>query len=110
MEAGNIIELICLITAFIGLRKDRNFAWRSFIAYMFITVVVEMVGAIIKRSHYHNNQWVYNIYIIFEAGFVSLMFQNLLGKYINSKPLILCGLAVIMLMYIYDIFAHGFFV
>jgi hypothetical protein len=105
----NIIEIACFIIAFICLTKDKSVAWRSMVLFLLITSITEIGGKILKSEHRHN-QWIYNIYLVFEASFTNIMFGSLLGKYINSKPLILSGLAVFVLLYIHDIYNHGFFI
>jgi len=103
----NIVEVACFIVAFTCLIKDKNRVWRSMVLFMLITCITEITGELLKKGHHHN-QWVYNIFLVFEASFTSLMFGTILGKYINSKPLILSGLALITLVYIYDLTNHGF--
>jgi hypothetical protein len=104
-----VIESVCFFTALICLLKDASSAWRSMVLFLWITCITETAGLLIRAGHHHN-QWVYNIFLIFEAGFTSLMFNSILGKYINSKPLILGGLAIISSLYIYEIIDHGIFV
>jgi len=103
------VEAACFIVALFSLLKDSSFAWRSMVLFLLITCLAELGGKLLKMSHQHN-QWIYNIFIIFECGFTSLMFYNILNKYINSKPIILNGLALFVLLYIYEIYQHGFFV
>ena len=102
-------ELICFTIAFITLIKDANFIWRSMIVFLLITCITEITGRWL-RIVYHNNQWLYNIFMVFEAGFTSLMFSSILSRYINSRPLILSGLALLLLLYAHDVFEHGFFI
>ena len=77
------------------------------IAYLLITCIVEIFGIYIARKS-HNNNWIYNIFLLFETGFNSLMFSYLLGKYTRSKPLIVCGLALFLFLYVLGIIDHGF--
>jgi hypothetical protein len=93
-------ELICFLVAVICLLKDKSKVWRSMILYLFITCLAEVGGLYIRRVLHQPNGWVYDIYTIFELGFPSLMFLHLLGKYRDSKPLILTGLTVTMIVYI----------
>jgi len=109
MYLGIISEIACFITALICLAKDKSFAWRGMILLMLVTCITEISGALMSHAHHHN-QWLYNISIVFEACLTSLMFNTILGKYINSKPIILNGLALMLLLYIYELFDHGFFV
>ncbi len=57
----------------------------------------------------HQNVWLYNILLIFQATFISFMFQYLLSTYINCKPIIIGGLVWLAAIYLYEIFAHGIF-
>ena len=112
---NTIIELICFITALVCLLNDNSRIWRSMIVFLFITCVTEMAGIYVKklyladRQHVHPNLWLYNILLIFQVGFFSLMFYTLLRKYINSKPIIISGLALIIVLYNYELFSHGIF-
>jgi len=109
MDFGITIEIICFITALICLWKDKSSVWRSFSIYLLITCIAEITGVALRKSH-HYNQWVYNTSLVFEAVFNSLLFGSILNKYINSKPLILSGLAIILFVYVYDLSTHGFFI
>jgi hypothetical protein len=102
------IELICFVFAVICLAKDREWIWRIQILYLFITCVTEFSGILISK-HKYNNQWVYNIFIIFEASFTHLMYGQLLKKYIQSKPIIIIGLVLFVGVYTYVIVKNGFF-
>jgi hypothetical protein len=103
------VEIACFIIAFICLIKDNNWAWRSMIVFLLLTCIAEIGGKMLKQAHQHNS-WLYNVFLIFEASFTSILFGNIFSKYINSKPLILSGLALLAILYIYDLFKHGFFV
>ena len=108
LTANTTIEIICLLFAVICLIKDPSLVWRIMILYLLITCVAEIFGIYIARQT-HNNHWVYNIFLLFEEGFTTLMFSHLLNKYINSKPIIIIGLALFIISYIYEIVTHGFF-
>ncbi len=103
------IEITCFIIAVICLIKDADMTWRSMALFLLITCITEITGKLLKHAHQHN-QWVYNIFLVFEASFTSFMFSNIIGKYINSRPLFLSGLALILLLYVYEVIDHGFFV
>jgi hypothetical protein len=103
------VEIACFIIAVTCLIKDADFTWRSMVLFLLITCITEITGKLLKVAHRHNTL-VYNIFLIFEASFTSLMFNRILGKYINSRPLILSVLILLLLLYIYEIFNHGFFV
>jgi len=109
MEWAVIIEIVCFVVALFCLTRDTDLVWRSFTLFMLITCLTEITGAFIREAG-HPNGWLYNIFLVFEASFTSLMFSHLLSKYIKSKPLILSGLALILLLYVFDIAKHGFLV
>ena len=100
-----VSELICFLAAVICLMKDRSYVWRSMIIYLFLTCATEMLGVYIAGPmHLINNNWVYNIFLTCEIGFTHLMFAFLLGKYINSRPLIFSGLAIVAFIYVYELY------
>jgi len=108
-------EIICFVIAFFCLINDKSPAWKSQILFLLITCITELIGIYIKklyladRVHVHPNIWVYNIFILFQIGFTFFLFSHLLNKHINSKPIILAGLALLLVMYIVEVFLHGFF-
>jgi hypothetical protein len=104
-----LIEAACFIIALVSLIKDDNRAWRSMVLFMLITYLTEITGKLLRTGH-HSNQWLYNVFLLFEAGFTSFMFNHLLSKYINSKPLFIGGLVALLVIYLYEVVSHGFFV
>jgi hypothetical protein len=112
---NTVVELICLLIAFLCLIRDKDLVWRSIILFLLITCIAEMLGIYIKwlyladRVHVHPNVWVYNILMIFQAGFISLMFSALFKKYFNSKLIIISGLALLVTIYTYEICEDGLF-
>jgi hypothetical protein len=109
MNLAIIFEIACFVTALVCLTKDSHLAWRSMVLFLLIICLTEVTGLFIRKSH-HSNAWLYNIYLVFEASFTSLLFGSILGKYFNSKPLILSGLAVLLLLYVYELFDHGLYI
>lgn len=102
-SASTISELICFVIASICLIKDSNVVWRSMVVYLFLTCVTELMGVYFAGPKLSiSNHRVYNTYLIFEAGFTHLMFAFLINKYINSKPLIITGFAIFLLIYIWE--------
>ncbi len=99
--SNTVSELICFLIAMVCLIKDRNRVWKYFSFYLFITCVTEL-GAIYLKRHRHSNGWPYNISMLFEMLFISLMFANLFNKYIKSKPIILTGFVSFAGVYIYE--------
>ena len=104
---NTIIEIVCFLIGLICLLNDKNKVWKIFPIYLFINCITELF-AIYLRKHHHNNQWPYNISIIFEATFISTMFLKLFNKYFKSKLFIIGGLALLLIAYGYDIKTHDF--
>jgi hypothetical protein len=109
-------EAVCFIIALVCLAKDTCLVWRGMVLFLFITCITEMIGVHIKRLyladkvHVHPNVWLYNILLLLQACFISMMFLYLLNKYTNSKRIILSGLALLFILYVYETVTHGIFV
>jgi len=108
-----IIETICFIIALFTLISDQDFTWRILIIFLFITCAIEIGTIPMIKTYLENkipensNAWVFNILLLFQMGFYNLMFEHLFTKYINSKPLIISGLAVFSIVYVYELFFHN---
>jgi hypothetical protein len=103
-----VIELICFFTASVCLFKDTSIVWRLMVVYLFLTCVTEIGGAYISGPQFSiNNHWIYNVFLLCEISFTHLMFFHLLSGYINSKPIIITGLAVVIILYIIETLNHG---
>jgi hypothetical protein len=98
-----IIELICFLFAIRFLLKDNNF-WRLMLVYMGLVVITEVTGKYLAGLH-QSNQWVYNIFLLIEAGFVGAMFYHILKK---NKAWILSGLFLLLVPYTLEVYHYGF--
>ena len=98
-------ELLCFATSVFCLSKDKNLVWRSFRIYLFITCLTELT-ALYLTNHHRQNAWLYNISILFEMGFTSRMFAELLNEYINGKKLIKSGYILFVVIYIVETISH----
>jgi len=107
--ASTISELICFIFAAICLLKDTSVVWRCMILYLLITCIAEFAGVYVEIKS-RNNQWVYNIFLLFEGGFTILMFGYIFNQFNKSKLIIISGLVLFAILYIYELLSHGFFV
>lgn len=101
------IELFCFIIALLCLPRDKSYAWQSAIFYLLIVCTIEMTGIyVMKKPLVTSNTLIFNLLFIFEIAFFSLMFQSLLSKYFNSKPLIYTGLAILIISYITELLTN----
>ena len=106
-----IVELICFIIAIICLTGDKSTTWKSWIIYLFITCVTEITGKILRHAHdTHLNELIYNIYILFEAGFITALLSNIISRYTNTKPVIYGGLSLLMFLYMIEVIQHGIYI
>jgi hypothetical protein len=101
-------EVICFLIAIFCLSKNTNLLWRGIILYLLVTCITEFFGIYLK-SHHQANQWPYNILLIFQMVFSSLLFGEMFNKYIKSKPIIISGLALLLGLYLFELFDHDFF-
>jgi hypothetical protein len=104
---NTVSELLCLFASITCLWKDKNTAWRSMILFLLITCVTELTGIYIKihATTYSGkfNTSIYNVLTFFEIAFISLMFNALLKKYVNSKPILIGGFVIFLLVYVFEL-------
>lgn len=114
LTINTVSEILCLITAAICLSKDNSLAWRSMVLFLLITCIIELSGIYIKRlniedhKHLHRNEWLYNIFMIFQIYFMIYMFYHLLKQYHNNKRwIIFPGTGLLIVLYVYEVCKHG---
>ena len=109
------IETVCFIVACICLIKDKSLVWRSMVIFLLITCIAEFMGIHVKRLyladriHIHPNGWVYNILMVFQAGFMSLMFQYFLRTHKYARYAIGVGFIALLLLHLYEIFNNSIY-
>lgn len=107
LTINTVVEGACFICSFLWLSREKSRIWKYFSFYLLINCVTELLGIYLKSNH-ENNQWPYNIAMIFEAGFVTLMLGEIMNKFKKGKPIVISGLAIIFVAYCYDSMAHSF--
>ncbi len=106
-----IIEISCFTLALFFLKKEKNFIWKSFKFFLFVTCIIEICGLLIsKLTPEFSNHWLYNIFLIFEIAFNSAMFSLFINNYINSKPYMLLGLTIFVLTFLTETIYHSIFI
>ena len=109
LTPSTFAEFVCFLIAVICLKKDSNIVWRCMIGYLLLTCIIEIIGIYTGRK-YHNNHWVYNLFLLPEIGFTFLMISHLLSSYKKKNNLVIMpGVVLLLLLYIYEIFSHGLF-
>jgi hypothetical protein len=104
------IEILSFFIALICLRKDSNRTWKYFSVFLLITCLAELSGIYLKRNHHPHNAWVYNILMVFELGFVNMMFFEIGSRYSQTKTIIICGVILFAIIYTLELISHGVFV
>lgn len=102
------IEAICFLLAIFLLKNDQSIPWKYFTVYMFITVLAEASGWMLRTYWHANNQWVYNIFAPIQAGFLYWVFYRIYPKKFNSKIFIGICVAIFVAIYIFECFKHPF--
>jgi len=109
------VEIICFLIALICLHNDAKVEWKLFIVFLFITCITEMAGVHFKKMYLadriHNppNIWLYNILLLFQICFFSMIFEMLLSKYFNIK-IVIFGIGTLLLaIHDYELYEHGIF-
>src|SRR5476651_2582159 len=96
LTTSTVAELLCFLIALACLVTNKSGVWLWMVVYLFITCATEFCGLHIKwlyqRGLHCNlstvndgNNWLYNIFLLCEAGFTNLMFANLFGRYIKGR-------------------------
>lgn len=111
LSINNLAEISCFVISLFSLHKEKNFNWKAFQLFILMTCIIEITGITIRVQNISaSNQWLYNIYLVFEMAFNSAMFSLFINKYIKSKPYILLGLTIFFITYIFEIIHHGIFI
>jgi hypothetical protein len=102
-------ELICFFTALVCLFKAKELHWRLLIPFMLITCMVEL-GAIPLKAVYradpipaNASSWLYNILLLWQIAAFTTMFYYLIAKYVRFKILMIAGITILLLVYMYEL-------
>ena len=106
-HTGTTVEFCCFILAIFLLWRDKQILWRSTIWFLAFVCFTELIAGRWAARTFHNNIFVYNIYTLFEGGFISFGIYQCLKKYTNPKKIIISGLVIFYLTYIAFFITHG---
>lgn len=111
LSAINLVfEFICLCMSLFFLRKNRDTFSKITIGYLTLVLITEISGFVWMNIHHKNNSWIYNIYSVFEAGYICCGFYHLLVKNNRNSLWIIASTYVIFIIsYITETFHHGFY-
>lgn len=76
-----LIELCCLFIAVYFLRNSKKNFSKITIGYLLLVCATEIFGMLWAKSTQTSNEWIYNIFILFEVTYISF------GLYVTFKPL-----------------------
>jgi hypothetical protein len=99
-------EIVCFLFSLICLLRDKTIMWKSMIVYLLVTCIAEISGRYFGKT-YHNSQWVYNIFILFEFGFTTAMFHYLYRNYTYRRYVIIPGIVLFIILYIVCLLNNG---
>jgi len=102
-----LIEIICLLFALLLLRKNAGF-WRYFKVYMFLTVLIETTGWLMRFHWKISNQWLYNIFSPVQVLFLYWIFAKLYPGQAQRKRLMGICVLVFALVYLFECFYFPF--
>ncbi|AZI24511.1 MAG: hypothetical protein ABWZ79_16985 [Pedobacter agri] len=102
-----VVELLCFILGLITLLGDKKPLWRNTLIFLLIVCLTEVILGRWAARKFHNNIFIYNIYTLFEAGFISAGIYQCLKKYINPTKIITIGLVIFYVTYIAFFVTHG---
>jgi hypothetical protein len=98
-----LAELSCLLFALFYLNKDKSM-WRLMVLFLLIIVSTEITGRQFTLVGI-SNQWLYNIYLLVEAGFVGFMFYKLLKI---RKAWMIAALFLFLVTFVVESYLKGF--
>ncbi|MFA6276909.1 MAG: hypothetical protein WC622_09175 [Pedobacter sp.] len=95
--------------AIILLKKDDLLFSKLTKGYLAIVVIIETIGFSMSKGFHLNNAWLYNIFIVFEAAYISYGLYVALKK-LTDKALVICSIPIItfIITYIFEVNNHGF--
>lgn len=104
-----IIETICLIMALVHLKNNNVLFSKITKGYLAIVVITETIGFSMSKGYHLNNAWLYNIFIIFEAAYISYGLYVALKSF-TKKAALICVIPMIAFLgiYLFEIYHHGF--
>lgn len=111
ISVNNSIEYLCLLFAIFFLINDKVRFWRIALIYILIVCVTETTAGIISKVYRQHNAWLFNIFMLLEAAFVSYGLYYFLKDYIkNILYWILSVFCIILIVNAFCIYEHGIYV
>lgn len=104
-----IIEILCLIAALVFLKNENVLFSKLTKGYLAFVVIIETIGFSMSKGYHLNNAWLYNIFIIFEAAYISYGLYVALKNF-TKKAHLICIIPIIAFIatYFFEIYTYGF--
>lgn len=92
-------EALCFVVSLMCLYKDKEPAWRLFICFLLITVLVEVCGIYVRTVLHRPNFMIYNVFLLVECLVQSYFFYYLYKTYRNTQRLLTSWLIIFACFY-----------
>jgi hypothetical protein len=103
-------ELFCFFVALYTLTRVKEPQWRVMPLFMLIICCTELAGIYVENSvagTFTRNEWLYNLLLLFQAGFINWMFYHLLKDYMSINFLMGAELLILSCFYVFETLQHG---
>lgn len=85
ITVNTVAEAFCFVVSLLCLYKDKEPAWRLFILFLLVTVVVEVCGIYVRTELHLPNFMIYNVFLLVECLVQSYFFYYLYKTYRNTQ-------------------------
>lgn len=103
-------EFCCLCISLFFLTKNRDTFSKITIGYLCVILLTEITGSWWRASYHKNNSWIFNIYSIFEAGYICFGFHLLFAKKtLKASGLPIASYIIFITIYTIEALSHGVF-
>ena len=99
---SEVVEIICMLCAFVYLSNGKVGAWHYFRWFMLFTVILEITGFTLYFVYHLNNHWLYNINLPIEVTFISGVLYKICSPYFEVRVWLLPGLLLFTGFYVYE--------
>ncbi|MBN9295821.1 MAG: hypothetical protein J0I41_02370 [Filimonas sp.] len=97
-----------MFTALLTLTKAKPAWWKSFIAFMVFTCIIEVIAYRAYFVHHVSNHGIFNIYLPVEVLFVSFVLYKICQPYFKSGPVFIAGSVIFLIAYFIESFKSRF--
>ena len=101
-------EALCFVVSLICLYRDKEPAWRLFILFLLVTVVVEVCGIYVRTELHLPNFMIYNVFLLVECLVQSYFFYYLYKTYRGTQRLFTGWLVVFAFFYFTELVKNHF--